>query len=68
MLTVDKMHTGKTKKKKNSELMQSIDRLVPHSITRLKRAERKVSPALIGVSETRHLHRRKGKNQIKKNE
>jgi len=46
--------------------MQSIDRLVPHSITRLKRAERKVSPALIGVSETRHLHRRKGKNQIKK--
>lgn len=48
--------------------MQSIDRLVPHSITRLKRAERKVSPALIVVSETRHLHRRKGKNQIKKNE
>lgn len=46
--------------------MQSIDRLVRHSITRLKRAERKVSPALIGVSETRHLHRRKGKNQIKK--
>jgi hypothetical protein len=46
--------------------MQSIDRLVRHSITRLKRAERKVSPALIGVSETRHLHRRKGENQIKK--